>query len=84
MSRALETLKRRGERYELIFADPPYAAHVVETVLDGIMAAGLLAPSGMVVVEHDKREAAPDAHAGLNREDQRRFGDTLVSFYRAP
>jgi 16S rRNA (guanine(966)-N(2))-methyltransferase RsmD len=84
VSRALVELGRRGERFELIFADPPYAARVVETVLDGVVGAGLLAPSGMVVVEHDKREAAPDAHAGLNREDQRRFGDTLVSFYRAP
>ena len=84
VSRALAELGRRGERFELIFADPPYAARVVETVLDGVVGAGLLAPSGMVVVEHDKREAAPDSHAGLNREDQRRFGDTLVSFYRAP
>ncbi|WP_163784167.1 16S rRNA (guanine(966)-N(2))-methyltransferase RsmD [Myxococcus vastator] len=84
VARALETLKRRGDRFELIFADPPYAARVVETVLDGVVAAGLLTPSGMVVVEHDKREAAPDTHAGLIREDQRRFGDTLVSFYRAP
>ncbi|MCY1014241.1 16S rRNA (guanine(966)-N(2))-methyltransferase RsmD [Pyxidicoccus sp. MSG2] len=83
-SRALETLKKRGERFELIFADPPYAARVVETVLDGVVGAGVLAPAGMVVVEHDKREAAPEAHGGLTREDQRRFGDTLVSFYRAP
>ncbi|WP_426751860.1 16S rRNA (guanine(966)-N(2))-methyltransferase RsmD [Myxococcus sp. Y35] len=84
VTRALETLKRRGERFELVFADPPYAARVVEAVLDGLVAAGLLAPSAMVVVEHDKREAAPESHAGLNLEDQRRFGDTLVSFYRAP
>lgn len=84
VSRALESLGRRGDRFELIFADPPYAARVVETVLDGVMGAGLLAPSGMVVVEHDKREPAPQTHAGLTREDQRRFGDTLVSFYRAP
>ncbi len=83
-ARALEALGRRGERFELIFADPPYAARVVETVLDGVVGAGVLAPSGMVVVEHDKREAAPDTHGGLTREDQRRFGDTLVSFYRAP
>ncbi|MFY2557854.1 16S rRNA (guanine(966)-N(2))-methyltransferase RsmD [Corallococcus terminator] len=82
--RALESLRRRNERFELIFADPPYAARVVETVLEGVTGAALLAPSGMLVVEHDKREGAPDAHAGLTLEDQRRFGDTLVSFYRAP
>lgn len=84
VDRALGALGRRGERFELVFADPPYAARVVETVLEGVTGAGLLTPGAMVVVEHDKREPAPEAHAGLTREDQRRFGDTLVSFYRAP
>ncbi|MCP3101643.1 16S rRNA (guanine(966)-N(2))-methyltransferase RsmD [Myxococcus sp. K15C18031901] len=84
VDRALPALGKRGERFELVFADPPYAARVVETVLEGVVGAGLLAPGGMLVVEHDKREAAPETHVGLAREDQRRFGDTLVSFYRAP
>ncbi|HZI15877.1 MAG TPA: 16S rRNA (guanine(966)-N(2))-methyltransferase RsmD [Myxococcus sp.] len=84
VDRALTALGRKGERFELVFADPPYAARVVETVLEGVTGAGLLTPGAMVVVEHDKREPAPEAHAGLTREDQRRFGDTLVSFYRAP
>ena len=84
VARAVETLGKKGERFELIFADPPYAARVVETVLEAVAASGVAAPGGMVVVEHDKREDSPEAHAGLTRDDQRRFGDTLVSFYRAP
>lgn len=84
VARAVEALGRKGERFELIFADPPYAARVVETVLEAVTGAGLVSPGGMVVVEHDKREDSPEQHAGLTREDQRRFGDTLVSFYRAP
>jgi 16S rRNA (guanine(966)-N(2))-methyltransferase RsmD len=84
VERALETLGRRGERFELIFADPPYAARVVEGVLDGVARHGLLAPGGAVVIEHDKREPAPESHAGFERVDQRRFGDTLVSLFRIP
>jgi 16S rRNA (guanine966-N2)-methyltransferase len=82
VDRALETLGRRGDRFDLVFADPPYAARVVEPVLEGMAKHGLLAPEGTVVIEHDKREAAPEAHAGFARVDQRRFGDTLVSFFR--
>jgi 16S rRNA G966 N2-methylase RsmD len=37
-----------------------------------------------VVIEHDKREAAPESHEGFERVDQRRFGDTLVSIFRIP
>ncbi|MET0406512.1 MAG: 16S rRNA (guanine(966)-N(2))-methyltransferase RsmD [Cystobacter sp.] len=82
VARALETLGRRGDRFQLIFADPPYAARVVETVLEGLSAHQLLAEGGTVVVEHDKREPAPEAHAGFTQVDQRRFGDTLVSLFR--
>ncbi len=84
MARAVEALGKRGERFELIFADPPYAARVVEAVLEQVGQAGLLAPGGLLVIEHDKREPAPESHDGFARDDQRRFGDTLVSFYRIP
>ncbi len=84
VAKAVEALGRRGERFELIFADPPYAARVVETVLEGLARHGVLAPGGTVVIEHDKREAAPENHEGFERVDQRRFGDTLVSLFRIP
>lgn len=84
VERALEVLGRRGDGFELVFADPPYAARVVETVLEGVKRHGLLAPGGTVIVEHDKREAAPESHEGFERVDQRRFGDTLVSLFRIP
>lgn len=84
VARALEVLGRRGDTFQLIFADPPYAARVVETVLEGIARSKVLAPGGTVVVEHDKREAAPESHEGFERVDQRRFGDTLVSLFRIP
>ncbi len=84
VERALETLGRRGDRFSLIFADPPYAARVVETVLEGVARSGVLEPGGSVVIEHDKREPAPESHAGFERVDQRRFGDTLVSLFRIP
>ncbi|XXF81017.1 16S rRNA (guanine(966)-N(2))-methyltransferase RsmD [Myxococcaceae bacterium GXIMD 01537] len=84
VGRALETLGKRGARFELIFADPPYAARVVEGVLEQVAAAGLLAPGGTLIVEHDKREPAPESHAGFSRVDERRFGDTVASFFRIP
>lgn len=84
VQRALEQLGKRGERFELVFADPPYAARVVEDTLAGLAAAGVVVPGGVVMVEHDKREDAPAAHAGFERWDQRRFGDTVASFYRLP
>jgi 16S rRNA (guanine(966)-N(2))-methyltransferase RsmD len=84
VERALATLGKRGDKFELIFADPPYAARVVETVLEALAHHGVVAPTGTIVIEHDKREAAPASHAGFEQVDQRRFGDTLVTLFRIP
>jgi 16S rRNA (guanine966-N2)-methyltransferase len=81
VARAVEQLGKRGTPFDLIFADPPYAARAVEGVLELVAGAKLLAPGGQVLVEHDKREPAPESHAGFSRVDQRKFGDTLVSFF---
>jgi 16S rRNA (guanine966-N2)-methyltransferase len=84
VERALEVLGRRGDKFNLIFADPPYAARVVEAVLEQVGRSGLLAPGGTVIVEHDKREPVPESHEGFARVDERRFGDTVASFFRIP
>ncbi len=81
VERAVSDLGRAGRVFDLIFADPPYAARVVQTLLEGVTTNGLLREGGTLVVEHDKREDAPEALLGLRRTDQRRFGDTLVSFF---
>ena len=84
VERSLGTLGRRGDKFELVFADPPYAARVVETVLESLAHHKVVAPGGTVVIEHDKREQAPQAHVGFEQVDQRRFGDTLVTLFRIP
>ncbi|ADO71643.1 16S rRNA (guanine(966)-N(2))-methyltransferase RsmD [Stigmatella aurantiaca] len=84
VARAVEQLGQKGLSFELIFADPPYAVRGVEGVLEQVARSKLLTPGGMLVVEHDKREVAPGSHEGLERVDQRKFGDTVASFYRNP
>jgi len=80
-ARTLARLAVKGP-FHLVFADPPYAAQTPEQVVDLVGTAKLLAQGGWLVLEHDKRALAPTLRAGLFRDDQRRFGDTLVSLYR--
>lgn len=81
VERAFPQLSSRGQRFELIFADPPYAAQAVKKVLTGVQTGALLSPGGRLCLEHDRREEAPEKDGALARLDQRRFGDTLVSLY---
>ncbi len=83
VERALPKLGQQGQKFDLVFADPPYGARVVLQILEGVGQAGVLPPGGTLLIEHDKREDAPEQHGALTRTDQRRFGDTVVSFYVA-
>lgn len=71
-----------GERFELVFADPPYArAEEAARTLERYAAKGTLAPGAVIVLEHSSRDA-PDV-TGLERMDLRRYGDTALSLFRA-
>ena len=76
--------------YGLVFADPPYAdaGDRLDRVLALLVEKGHLAPGALVVVEHGDHAApacarggaASGGQAGLHLLDQRRYGQTTVSF----
>jgi 16S rRNA (guanine(966)-N(2))-methyltransferase RsmD len=75
VARAIEQLGKRGQKFDLVFSDPPYADEVGAEILAAVRP--LLNPGARVVIEHSKREAMPEE----GRVDERRFGDTIVSIY---
>jgi len=70
-------LARAGERFDVIFVDPPYASDEVARSLRTIAQEGLLSDPGVVVVETAKRHAL-DPIDGLRVRDERNYGDTVV------
>lgn len=66
--------------FDLVFVDPPYAGGTLGGALVGLVAARLLAPGACVVVESDRRQA-PGEVEGLAVIDERRYGDTLITWY---
>ena len=83
MDRAVRTLGSQAHTFTLVLADPPYAARAGESVLRELDASGVMPPGSRLVLEHDRREVLPPQVGALDRTDERRFGDTLVSFYVA-
>lgn len=76
--RALGRLAAQGEKFDLIFSDPPYALLAAQGTLEAVVRLGLLNPGGRLVLEHGKKEAAPVAPEGWE-SDERRYGETLVT-----
>ena len=66
-------------RYDLVLLDPPY--DLPEPTLAGVLARlvqGWLADDAMVVVERSARAAEPAWPEALERQEQRRYGDTVL------
>jgi len=69
--------------WQLVFVDPPYRSDLAVRAVTAIPPHHL-ADGAVIVIEHDRHHAPPDALGSLLRTDQRRYGDTLISFYAAP
>jgi 16S rRNA (guanine966-N2)-methyltransferase len=66
------------ELFDIIWFDPPYDEQP-DAVIDA--AAVLMAPGGLLVLEHARRRPAPDSTGRLRRIRQVTSGDSMLSFY---
>ncbi|CAN5828593.1 16S rRNA (guanine(966)-N(2))-methyltransferase RsmD [soil metagenome] len=68
-----------GDPFDIVFLDPPYG----DAELGSGLAAGapLLAPGGLLVIEHARRDAAPGTVPGLRRTRELIQGDSALAFY---
>lgn len=72
--------EREAGAFDLAFADPPYAFSGYGALLEAV--APLLAEHGEAAVEHSARVPLPAEAGGLVRVDERRYGESALSFYR--
>jgi 16S rRNA (guanine966-N2)-methyltransferase len=83
----LSFLKKDLFRYHLIFADPPYAKHPLDTEWVGkILDSGLLLPrleeGGMLYAEVSSKTPAPE-HPDWKLVDRRQYGSSAILLYQA-
>jgi 16S rRNA (guanine966-N2)-methyltransferase len=81
--RALEKIAQRKLMADFIFLDPPYdAAEERLRVLEFLDESHLVAPSGIVIVEHSVKADLPERFDGLELSRLLEQGDAALSFYR--
>lgn len=77
--RTAEQLAAKGERFDLIFIDPPYKSDYDEILP---MCARLCAADGMLVVEHDATLTV-NVPTGFDEISTRKYGECAVTFIKA-
>ena len=68
-----------GKPCDLIFLDPPYGQDLGGKALGSVRAAGWLAKDALIIWEEDRAQISPP---GFQTLDQRRYGETWVTFLR--
>ena len=72
--------ERLDAPFDVMFLDPPYGRALLAEAL--AIAAPLASETTLMVVEHARRDAAPEDAGGLNRTRQVVQGDSVLSFFR--
>ncbi len=81
IERAVERLAGQGAVFDVILLDPPYAEEVAKNALRAVAAYDILAPAGIVCLEHAERVRADEAAKPLVLVKRHRYGNTVLSFY---
>lgn len=72
-------ISRTSEKFDFIFADPPYALKELGTIPDLIFQYGLLKDDGLFVLEHGKDYSFTDHPCFV---EHREYGSVNFSFFR--
>ncbi len=78
---ALKALEDAGERFRLVFIDPPYQGRLLEKALQFLADSKLLDDGSIVIAEHSNRETLRGEFGSLRQFDGRTYGDTILDFY---
>ncbi len=83
VARAVPYLSRKGRSFDIIFADPPYGEGWPPAVMELLENnPSLLAPGGVFVLEHSKREPCPQGLPHMERREKS-YGETLLTYFHA-
>jgi 16S rRNA (guanine966-N2)-methyltransferase len=83
VKKGLALLNRRNERFDIIFADPPYEKGLAGQALSCLADGKLLAEDALIIIQHSAREELLEIREGpFVLTDQRKYGDTLLTMIK--
>ncbi len=69
-------------KFDIIFADPPYASDEIEKILMLIDNGGMLRSGGCLIVEHQSKRKVAVSCRNLKLIKNYKYGDTMLKLYR--
>jgi 16S rRNA (guanine966-N2)-methyltransferase len=78
---AVDLLYRQGQRFDLIFVDPPYNKGWIQKILRKLTQFPLLTESGWLILEHSRHDdLSGQVPAGYELFRSQQYGETILTF----
>lgn len=71
----------KGQQFDFIYFDPPYASELYTPVLNLVSELELLASEGEIAIEHDPKQWQDQEIENLTMIRQKKYGNTYLTFY---
>lgn len=81
-ARAVADLAAAGERFAVVFLDPPYDSSRAVPALEAVAAGPVLLDGVVVVLQHGTKTPPASSIGALALWKARRFGETTLTFFR--
>ena len=75
---AIDFIRRTPQRYDIVFADPPYNFKHTKKIIDIVLDRNLIKEGGYLILEHDKRH---DFSSLPGFVEARVYGTNIFSFF---
>lgn len=80
--KVLIDLATEGQRFDIVFLDPPYKLQKMVVVMEQLQQLNLLEDGATVICETDNETELPEQFANFKRTKQKEYGLTRLNFYR--
>ncbi len=78
----LKKLSHQGEKFDIIFLDPPYKREIIPGILVELERTGVLEERFIIVAETDIDDELPEQTGGLTVSKRQIYGKTKLTFYK--
>lgn len=80
--KAIKNFAARGQKFDLVFADPPYYKEAEKKCLQALDGYDILHPAALVLIEYFKKDILDADIKNLVLADTKQYGDTKISIFR--
>jgi 16S rRNA (guanine966-N2)-methyltransferase len=81
-SEAIARLALEGRKFDLIILDPPYKKNFIQNTLKNLIDNDIIMNGTILIAEHHIDDKLPEREGRLSLAYSRKYGDTMLSFYK--